>query len=363
MVAGQGTAEPGARFVMENCGFNAAQLKEEIRLQVLAQGFQAIGFAPAVPADGFDRLNQWIDAGAHAGMAYMEQQAPARRHPESILKSVKSVIMVSMLYRCHEVDSPLEGRVARYARGPDYHDVLWKRLGTVLAWMRGRCPDMEGRVVADTAPLLERDFARRAGLGWIGKNTLLINQSHGSFTVLGAILVNLDLPSDPPFEADRCGSCTACLDACPTGALGPPRWLDAGKCISYWNIEHRGAAPDWVPESLEGWLFGCDICQEVCPWNRKLSAGAGILGADPDLLAIDPRKLLRDDDDALRMRFRKTALWRARPEGLRRNALWVIGGQSLMEDSDLVSQFLEHADAGVRSAARWAINQITKSNR
>lgn len=346
---------------MKEVTLSANELKEEIRLKVLAQGFHAVGFAPAGPADGFDRLTQWIHAGAHAGMAYMEQQAPARRHPESILKSVKSVVMVSMLYRGHEEDSCLEGRVARYARGPDYHDVLWKRLGTVLAWMRGRCPGIEGRVVADTAPLLERDFARRAGLGWIGKNTLLINQRHGSFTVLGAILVNLDLPPDLPFQADRCGSCTACLDACPTGALGPPRWLDAGKCLSYWNIEHRGPAPDWVPESLNGWMFGCDICQEVCPWNRKAPSATGILGADPDLVAIDPRMLLCADDGALRTRFRKTALWRARPEGLRRNALWVLGGLAKLEDRELVGRFIDHADAGVQSAARWAMNRITGS--
>jgi len=334
-----------------------------IKEQVIAQGFQAVGFAPATEADGFHRLLEWIESGSHASMAYMERGALARRHPDSMLPGVKTVIMAAMPYAGGGFgDAVTVGKVARYARGPDYHEVLWDRLGIVLKWIESQLPEIRGRVVADTAPLLERDFARRAGLGWIGRNTMLINTRLGSFTVLGAILVDMEMPSDPPFEADRCGTCQACVSSCPTGALSGDHWLDARKCLSYWTIEHRGAGPDWVPEQLDGWLFGCDICQEVCPWNRKpvLSASTGV-GRSDDLAVLDPRAILAVDDGALRSMFRKTAIWRARPEGLRRNALWLLGRHGDNRDLPLVKVHATHADPGVRAAAAWAMNQLRQS--
>lgn len=340
----------------------AVELVQGIREQVFAQGFQAVGFAKATEADGFQRLLEWIESGSHAGMAFMERGALARRHPESILPGVKTVIMAAMPYAGGgSGDVVSVGKVARYARGPDYHGVLWDRLGIVLKWIELQLPGIRGRVVADTAPLLERDFARRAGLGWIGRNTMLINQRLGSFTVLGAILVDVEMPSDPPFEADRCGTCQACVSSCPTGALSGDHGLDAGRCLSYWTIEHRGAGPDWVPEQLEGWLFGCDICQEVCPWNRKpvLSVSTGV-GQSDDLAALNPRAILAVDDDSLRRMFRKTAIWRARPEGLRRNALWLLGNHGDIRDLPLVKLHVAHADPGVRAAAEWAIKQLSK---
>ena len=163
--------------------------------------------------------------------------------------------------------------MARYARGADYHRVIWDRLEALLAWLRAECPEIKGRAVADTAPLLERDYARLAGLGWIGKNTMLISRRLGSFTFLGAVLIDAELAYDAPHESNHCGSCTRCLDACPTDAFTGPYQLDARRCISYWTIEHRGVLADPEAAELHGWVFGCDICQDVCPWNRKAPPG------------------------------------------------------------------------------------------
>ncbi len=166
-----------------------------------------------------------------------------------------------------------KARSPRYARAADYHEIFWRRLEALLDWLQSERPETRGRAVADTAPLLERDFGRRAGLGWVGKNTMLINRRLGSFTLLGGLLLDLELEYDPPHESSHCGTCTRCLDACPTDAFQGPYQLDARRCISYWTIEHKGAIPDEVAGQLDGWVFGCDVCQDVCPWNRKAAAG------------------------------------------------------------------------------------------
>src|SRR5258708_23729442 len=163
--------------------------------------------------------------------------------------------------------------MARYAAGPDYHSVLWEKLDRLLEWLQREVPDCNGRGVVDSAPLLERDFARRAGLGWFGKNTMLISKKHGSFFCLGALLVDIELQPHPSPESSHCGTCTACLDACPTQAFPAPGWLDARRCISYLTIELRGSIPEELRRPMGDWLFGCDVCQEVCPWNRKAPPG------------------------------------------------------------------------------------------
>jgi epoxyqueuosine reductase len=209
-----------------------SSLAERLKEQGRSLGFELIGIAPATPADSFDRLQDWLARGCAGEMAYMHKHAAARRDPSSILSSVRSVVMVGMNYAARTQREPRNARVARYAQGADYHEVLWKKLDRLLAWVQVEAPGCQGRGVVDTAPLLERDFARRAGLGWFGKNTMLLNKQQGSYYFLGALLLDIDLPADAPHATNHCGTCTACLDACPTQAFVAPGMLDARRCIS-----------------------------------------------------------------------------------------------------------------------------------
>ena len=253
----------------------AADLTDRLKAEARRLGFDQAGIAPAVSPPGYPRFRDWLEAGYAAGMGYMERNAGARADPDRVLEGVRSVVVVSFVYGRPEPVAPTvtQGKVARYARGADYHQVLWRRLEALLAWLRAECPEARGRAVADTAPLLERDFAQLAGLGWIGKNTMLIDRRAGSFTVLGALLVDVALRPDTPHNTNHCGTCTRCLDACPTDAFAGPYQLDSRRCISYWTIEHKGPIADTMAGELGDWVFGCDVCQDVCPWNRKPPPG------------------------------------------------------------------------------------------
>jgi len=338
-----------------------------LRAEGLRLGFDAVGIAPAVAPEGYAHYLDWVARGRAAGMGYMERDPGLRAHPESILPGARSVITASIVYggkgasgapglRC--------GKIARYARGGDYHLVVRQKLKALLAWLRGERPEVRGRAVVDTAPLLERDYARAAGLGWIGKNTMLIHKRLGSFTFLGSLLVDIELAYDVPFRSNHCGVCTRCLDACPTQAFAGPYELDARRCISYWTIEHRGPIPDDVAGKLEGWAFGCDICQEVCPWNRKAPAGrsaafdARAEWTDPDLIAWLERAA-----EEWRRLLAGSALERARREGLVRNAALVLGANRVEEAAGPLARLLEDEaeELGVRSAAAWALGQIANA--
>ncbi|WP_250847242.1 tRNA epoxyqueuosine(34) reductase QueG [Aquisphaera insulae] len=344
-----------------------------VRLKAEARrlGFDGVGIAAAVGAPGYGHFLDWLDAGRHAGMLYMERHAGARRHPEGVLDGVRTVVMLSVVYGrpgadAAACDDPARGKIARYARGPDYHRVLWDKLDALLAWLEEACPGIRGRGVVDTAPLLERDFARLAGLGWIGKNTMLIDRRLGSFTFLGALLVDAEIAPDPPHATSHCGTCTRCLDACPTDAFAGPYQLDASRCISYWTIEHAGPVPGPIAEQLDGWVFGCDVCQDVCPWNRKAPAGRmpeldaipdreGGDGSSADLLAWLDR-----DEAAWREALRGSARKRARRRGLVRNAALVLGARRVAAAVPGLGRRLgdESEDPGVRIAAAWALGAI-----
>ena len=342
-------------------------LEERLKQQAHALGFELAGIAPATASDGFDRLSDWLARGFAGTMDYMQRHGDARRHPASILPQVRSVVMVAMNYRpAEEPQSPIHnranrGRIARYARGKDYHDVLRDRLNRLLAWLCRERPDCVGRGVVDTAPLLERDFARRAGLGWFGKNTMLLNKRLGSYFFIGALLTNLELAADPPHTTQHCGTCTACLDACPTQAFVAPGMLDARRCISYLTIEHRGDIPSELRPGLGNWLFGCDVCQEVCPWNRKAPAGREPdLQGSPEFEALDLIEILGLSEDAFRQRFRQTALWRTRRRGLLRNAALVLGNTGDATALPALRRATEDHEPFVREAARWAIENIQR---
>lgn len=335
--------------------------EERIKQYACQLGFDRVGIAPATAADGFDKLRDWLDKGYAGEMGYIRKHADARRHPASILPAVRSVVMVAMNYfaGAETSHSAGTGRVARYARGHDYHDVLRRRLSELLDRVQHDIPDCEGRGVVDTAPLLERDFARRAGLGWIGKNTMLIDKRLGSYCFLGALLLSAELRPDPPHESSHCGTCTACLDACPTQAFPAPGVLDSRRCISYLTIELKGSVPEDLRQGIGDWVFGCDVCQEVCPWNRRAPiAEESAWRARSDLEALDLIELLGLDEQAFRGRFRGTALMRSKRRGLLRNAALVLGNQGDPIALPALELALTDPEPAIREAARWAIERI-----
>ncbi|NOX37211.1 MAG: tRNA epoxyqueuosine(34) reductase QueG [Calditrichaeota bacterium] len=248
------------------------ELARRIKERALAEGFSAVGIttADSLPEEA-DRLRWWLDRRYHGTMDWMARYGDHRARPQSFFPDARSVVMVALnYYRENEPISrtPDEGNVSIYARGRDYHRVMRKKLKRLLRYIQELQPEAKGRVCVDSFPIMEKPLARRAGLGWIGKHTNLILKQRGSYFFLGALLLSLELPPDTPFEMDFCGRCTRCLDACPTDALIAPYVLDASRCISYLTIEHVGEiAPD-LEDQMGNWVFGCDICQEVCPWNR-----------------------------------------------------------------------------------------------
>jgi epoxyqueuosine reductase len=341
-----------------------AMLEQRLKEQARALGFELAGIAPATDADSFGHFEKWLDLG-HAGeMDYMTRLRPARRHPDSILADVRSVVMVGMNYRSQEPSTTpdaLTGRVSCYAHGSDYHDVLRRRLRQLLEWVQLQVPESRGRIVVDTAPLLERDFARRAGLGWFGKNTMLLNKRLGSYFFLGGLLLNIALEPDAAHETSHCGTCRACLDACPTQAFPAPGQLDARRCISYLTIELRGSVPEDLRPQMGDWVFGCDICQEVCPWNRKAPLGREPeLQQEGSLTALDLCEVLRLSPEEFRERFRGTALTRPGRGGLLRNAAIALGNRGDPSALPALQAAAHDPDPLVREAAQWAITRITQ---
>jgi epoxyqueuosine reductase len=338
------------------------QLETRLKAEALRHGFSLSGIAPATEADGFARYQQWLDKGYAGEMNYLHRGVRARQHPSSILQGVRSVLMLGMEYQARETPTTFHlsrsGHVASYAAGPDYHRIVWDRINALSDWLMAEVPGCTAVGVADTAPLLERDFARRAGLGWVGKNTMLINPRRGSFFFLAAVLTDLELQSDAAFAGSHCGTCTACLDACPTKAFPEPFVLDASQCISYLTIELRSEIPLDLRESIGNWLYGCDVCQDVCPWNRKESPGPIAFPHDPDLEWLDPVELLGLDADAYRVRFKKTALFRNRRAGLLRNAAIVLGNSGDERVLAALEKALSDPEEVVREAAAWAIERI-----
>jgi epoxyqueuosine reductase len=301
----------------------------------LAQGFALAGVCGAGPdSTEAARLREWLEAGKHGSMGYMAEQAAARLDPGRVLPGARSVVMVADQYaRRGEADEPRPGtgRIARYARGRDYHLVMKKRLHEVCDALAERFAGESFRAFVDTAPVLERQHAARAGLGWAGKNTLLIHPRRGSYLLLGGILTTMELaaPPEQAAVADHCGTCTRCIDACPTGALAPGG-IDARRCISYLTIERRLPIDPAFHAPIGDWLYGCDVCQEVCPHNSprpgapevQIRPGFTPRGAGFDLLAV-----LGWREEDRRTAFESSAMKRATLAMMKRNALIVAGNQ------------------------------------
>jgi len=303
-------------------------------------------------------------------MNYLVDRAEAYEHPRSVLPGVRSLLILGLNYHAESGDErgsaanePVaseQGRVARYAwSSRDYHDTIHARLKRLVRWLDEQAPGSKSRGVIDTAPLLERDFAQLAGLGWAGKNTLIIHPRIGSWIFLAAILTDIELEYDEPFAQDHCGRCTACLDACPTDAFPEPYVLDATRCISYLTIEHRDVAHESLRTEIGNWVFGCDICQEVCPWNRRAP-----LTNDPDfqpIAALERLSLIRLfelDDATFRELFRRTPMWRSKRHGLLRNAALALGNLQPAGAVRALKRGLLEDESSLRAACVWALRRI-----
>jgi epoxyqueuosine reductase len=333
---------------------------ERLRGWALAAGFDRAGVAALEPSAHGDVLRRWLDRGEHASMAYMARRLEARLDPRALLPEARSVLCVALRYGGGaEPGGDLWPRVARYARGRDYHEVMGERLAALARQVREAYPGCATRPYVDTGPLLERELAARAGLGAVGKNTMLLHPGDGSWFLLGELLLTLDLAPDLPL-ADLCGSCTRCLEACPTGALAEPYRLDANRCISYWTIEHRGAVPAAVRPRLGDWVFGCDLCQEACPWNAAPPpASDPAFELPPERRELDLAGLLTLGREAYVERFRGSPLKRAKHEGLRRNAAVAMGNRGdRTYVPALAAALRQDPSALVRGHAAWGLGRV-----
>ncbi len=301
-------------------------LKEEIRAWGLELGFTRIGFAAAEEPAGSRRLLEWLMSGFHGGMAWMARDPETRIDPQKILPGARSVVAAALNY-FHPDPVPLRPggpRISRYAWGDDYHQVMREKLRTLEGRIRAVRPGVRTRVACDTSPVMDKAWAAAAGIGWQGKNTCLISPREGSWLFLGEIFLDVRLTPDPPVE-DHCGTCTACLEACPTGALTEPYLLDSRRCISYLTIEHRGPFDAEQARQVGDWLAGCDICQDVCPWNRKAPVSSENRFRPRATMAdLSSEDWTSQDDAAHAERVRGTALTRIKAAEMRRNAAAVL---------------------------------------
>ncbi len=337
-------------------------ISERLKAQAYGLGFDLAGIATLGTPDTAAQFDAWLVAGNAGTMRYLQDGgAELRRDTRLPHPGATHALVVAMNYGGREPAGP----VARYARGDDYHEVLRERLRELHQWLEAETGmAINARPYVDSGPILERDLAQRAGLGWFGKNTCLINPKAGSFVFLASLFVDYPLTPDAPFEADRCGSCTRCLDACPTHALTAPRVLDANLCISYLTIELRGAIPEVLREPIGELVYGCDICQEVCPWNvsfattlRESALRARDMFADGDARSL-ARELLMMEPADYAATFRGSAIKRAKLWMLKRNACVVLGNVGTTEDLPALEARLSDDNVFVREHAVWALARL-----
>lgn len=339
---------------------HAATLTASLKDYARELGFALAGACPAVTPAGIHRFQEWLASGYAGEMSYLSQRQAAYEHPRHVLEGVRGMLLLGMPYRTAEPATPAagQGRASRYAWGDDYHDLIHDRLKQLAAKLLALRPGAVARGVVDTAPLLEREFAQLAGLGWIGKNTLLLNKRLGSWFFLAALLTDAELDYDEPFTADHCGTCRACLDACPTQAFVAPYVLDSRRCLSYLTIELRGPIPLDLRAGVGDWLFGCDVCQDVCPWNHRVAAvETPTFQPASAMNPVDLLGLFELDDESFRRRFRHTPLWRPKRRGLLRNAAIILGNQRCPEARPALLRGLTDHEPLVREACAWALEQ------
>ena len=301
---------------------NPVEQSAELKRRGMALGFEAVGVTSLEPNAHAEQLEHWLEAGYAGTMTYLNRQAEKRKDPRRIEPEAR-VAVVTLTNYYH---GTARHGVAQYAWSSDYHDVLGARLEQLASAIREVAPGAVTRCYVDAGPVPERELAQRAGLGWIGKNMMLIHPEIGSFTFIGVVLTDADLAADLPFDVDRCGTCRRCLDACPTDAFPEPHLLDATRCISYLTIEHRGPFNDEQRTNVGDWVFGCDVCQDVCPWNVSFARGTADAALTPrgDVQAPDLGGFLDMDEDTFARRYGDTPFARPGLQGMRRNATAVL---------------------------------------
>jgi epoxyqueuosine reductase len=342
----------------------------DVRRLADACGFELAGVARAAPADGRDQYHAWVDAGFAGEMSYLtDHRAAMRDDPRALLPAARSVISVGKLYNAPQpystqFDDAELAWISRYAWGEDYHRVLRQGLHRLEASLREiACAPFDSRICVDTAPLLERTYARLAGLGWIGKNTCLINQPRGSWFFLGELLVSLDIVADAP-PPDRCGTCRRCIDACPTQAIVPfggRHAVDSRLCISYLTIELRGGIAEDRRAGNGGHVFGCDICQDVCPWNARAPV-TGDAAFHPRQVAPPLERLAALSEAEFQELFGDTPVWRARYSGFLRNVAVAMGNRGLPQFRPALERLAASEDAMVAEHARWALGKLVEDS-
>ena len=350
-------------------------LTEEIKAHAAYLGFDLSGVTTAEPPRHGEYYAKWIEQGMAGEMAYLGRQIEKRQDPEQILPNARSLVVVAMNYRCPDPDpvrggapgdthrgtpgDTHRGKIARYARGDDYHDVMKEKLQALLGFIREKAGSpVEGRVYVDTGPVLEREFAVRAGLGWFGKHTNLIHKRVGSWLLIGEILLDIDLDPDRP-AADHCGTCTRCIEACPTEAIVEPYVVDSRRCISYHTIELKGAIPLEYRAAMGDRVFGCDDCQDVCPWNRRApETGHSAFVSRPWNETPGLIEMLGLTPEAFRTRFRGSPVKRTKRRGLLRNAAVALGNTKDPEAIPALADSLGDDEPLVRGHAAWALGNI-----
>jgi epoxyqueuosine reductase len=311
-------------------------LSDRIKSKAVELGFCKVGITRAVALEQEGRLLQeWLSRGYHGTMEWMARNVEQRVDPRKVLPSAKSIVVVAMNYytEARHSEDPDTGKISRYAWGDDYHEIMLPRLKELLRSIKRQVPAVQGKVYVDTGPVMDKVWAARAGIGWEGKHTNVISREVGSWIFLGEIILDIGLEYDEP-SADYCGTCTRCIDACPTHAIVEPYLLDSNLCISYLTIEHKGDIPDPLSSQFENWIYGCDICQDVCPWNREFAEPAMEAGFSPREHNLSPKldELAEMSEEEFRQQFRHSPIKRTKHSGLMRNVNVVLKNKELVQE-------------------------------
>jgi len=339
-------------------------LKQAIKDKAHQLGFSLSGVTTPDSPPHYAAFENWLAQGHHGTMNYLadERSRTRRADPKQILPECKSILVLATAYSSPSGRGQSDGelRIAAYAQGKDYHEVLPDRMKELVQFIEDQVQGpIKNRYYTDTGPILERDLAQRAGLGWIGKNSCLINSKQGSYFFISEILLDLDLDPDPPFSTDHCGTCTRCITACPTDCILPNRTLDAARCISYLTIELKDDIPIELRDKIGEWIFGCDICQQVCPWNRF--APQGDPAFDANRAPLTPTEELTLTPQAFNQRFKLSPIQRAKRRGYLRNIAVALGNIGNMHHLPVLQNVLNDPEPMIREHAQWAIDKINQS--